>query len=565
MAAQALYRRWRSQTFAEIIGQEHITHTLLNALRAGRAGHAYLFSGPRGTGKTTTARVLAKALNCLDPQNGEPCNRCRVCTSINEGRSMDLIEIDAASNRNIDDVREIREKIAFSPSEGRYKVYIIDEVHQFHDFSFNALLKILEEPPPHAVFILATTEPHDIPDTILSRCQRYDFRRVPLPQIVNKLTLICEREGIETQPGVLDAIARHAAGSFRDAESLLDQLASIGRQITLEDVQHVLGAAPYELVSGLVTALVQRDIGAGLRIVNESQDQGIEPRQFTQEILEHMRQLLLLKTSSAALLSVTPEQLQEMTAQAEGLSLRQLVRTIRLLNQAANEFKTAARPQILLELAVVESLLDAPVAAADPPDPSTAQAAASPPPAPAASPSRPVSAPRLRRVQEQGAPLSRQAASSPQPERAAPRPVEPQATPPAPSTPPSYSSAPELSVAWLKRNWSEILKVIRPQSRELEAVLKDCQPFVLDEDCLTLGFFSVWHRDRAAQDNHRAIIEDTLASITGRSCRLECTLASEDYKQQHEESEEQRKARLAENPVVKEAVEKYGAKIVDIQ
>ena len=269
MAAQALYRRWRPQTFAEIIGQEHVTHTLLNALRAGRIAHAYLFSGPRGTGKTTTARVLAKAVNCLDPQEGEPCNQCAICRSLNEGRSLDLIEIDAASNRGIDEIRELRERIAFAPSECRYKVYVIDEVHMLTKEAFNALLKTLEEPPPHAIFVLATTEPHRIPPTVLSRCQRFDFRRVSLQHLKQKLELICAKEGIRAEPAALEAIARYALGSFRDAESLLDQLASFGDEmISLKRVQDMLGAVSTEIVGRLVDYLVEGDMTSGLALIS---------------------------------------------------------------------------------------------------------------------------------------------------------------------------------------------------------------------------------------------------------------------------------------------------------
>ena len=257
MGTQALYRRWRSRTFAEILGQDHVTHTLLNALRHDRIAHAYLFSGPRGTGKTTTARVLAKAVNCLDPQDGEPCNRCEICCRLNEGRSLDLIEIDAASNRGIDEIRDLRAKIAFSPSECRYKVYVVDEVHMLTNEAFNALLKTLEEPPPHAIFVLATTEPHKIPATVLSRCQRFGFRRVSMASLEKKLRMICERENVCVESPALDAIARYAAGSFRDAESLLDQLVSCGAEvIALEDVRGVLGSAPAEVVSGIVGAAI---------------------------------------------------------------------------------------------------------------------------------------------------------------------------------------------------------------------------------------------------------------------------------------------------------------------
>src|SRR5512146_22591 len=243
MSGQALYRKWRSQTFDEIIAQEHVTRTLQNALRGGRVSHAYLFTGPRGTGKTSTARILAKALNCLaeDPA-ARPCNQCSICVGITEGRQLDLIEIDAASNRGIDEIRELRDKIGFRPSEARYKVYIIDEVHMLTKEAFNALLKTLEAPPPHAIFVLATTEPDRVPETVRSRCQRFDFRRVPTQKIAQHLGRILEAEGSRAAPEALLAIARRATGSMRDAISLLDQLLSYGDEVIgLARVESVLG------------------------------------------------------------------------------------------------------------------------------------------------------------------------------------------------------------------------------------------------------------------------------------------------------------------------------------
>jgi DNA polymerase-3 subunit gamma/tau len=357
-ATQALYRRWRSRTFDQIIGQDHVTHTLLNALRAGRVGHAYLLAGPRGTGKTTTARVLAKAVNCLDPQNGEPCNRCNICRSLNEGRSLDLIEIDAASNRGIDEIRALREKIAFSPSECRYKVYVIDEVHMLTNEAFNALLKTLEEPPPHAIFVMATTDPQRIPLTVLSRCQRFDFHRIPMSSLKQKLVLICQQEGIRIQPAALEAIARHATGSFRDAESLLDQLVSFGTdEITVEAVRRILGSAPEEVIAGIMQALVAGDVGAGLKWINEALESGVEARQLTREVLEYVRGLLLVKSGGVALLDVSPETLKEMTQQADRLPLGRLLQTARLFNGAANLLKTGIHSQLPLELAFVEATL----------------------------------------------------------------------------------------------------------------------------------------------------------------------------------------------------------------
>src|SRR5512135_3883171 len=250
--AQALYRKWRPQTFDEVTGQEHILHTLRNAISGNRIAHAYLFSGPRGTGKTTMARLLAKAVNCTNPDlAARPDNTCEICKAITDGRLLDLIELDAASNRGIDEIRDLRDKINFSPGQSRYKVYIIDEVHMLTEPAFNALLKTLEEPPPHAIFVLATTDPQKVPATIVSRCQRYDFRRLTLAEITQRLNEIVADEGLTAAPEALTLIARQATGAMRDAESLLDQLAASGNAITVAQAQATLGAGPIEIISAV--------------------------------------------------------------------------------------------------------------------------------------------------------------------------------------------------------------------------------------------------------------------------------------------------------------------------
>jgi len=255
---KALYNKWRPQKWDEVVGQQHIIQTLRNAVVAGRVVHAYLFAGPRGTGKTTAARLLAKAVNCLDPDPAaRPCNACAHCLAVNEGRFLDLIEIDAASNTSVEDVRDLRDKINFTPNQGQYKVYIIDEVHMLSTAAFNALLKTLEEPPAHAIFILATTEIHKIPATVLSRCQRHEFRRVPVDDIVGQLKKIAESERLNAEPEALTLIARQSAGGMRDAISLLDQMASTGKESTLDLTQNVLGTATSQTVIGLVSAVLE--------------------------------------------------------------------------------------------------------------------------------------------------------------------------------------------------------------------------------------------------------------------------------------------------------------------
>ena len=363
--AQALYRKWRSQTFEEVVGQEHVTNTLLNALREERVAHAYLFAGPRGTGKTSTARILAKALNCTD-EDARPCNRCTHCTAINEGRLLDLIEIDAASNNSVDDIRELREKVGFQPSEARYKVYIIDEVHMLSSSAFNALLKTLEEPPPYARFVLATTEPHRIPATVLSRCQRFDFRRIPVAEIADHLSHIAAHEGCNVDDAALLAIARSAQGCMRDAVSLLDQMTSYGggqnddeeAVITLEQVQQVLGTAASATVTEFVDALASEDIAAGLQLIHQLLLQGASLHEFAGQVVDHLRALMHVQMvgGGALLEDRPPEALQTLQQQAKRIPGSQTLRAIKRFSQAMTELKGEYQPQLPLELALVELL-----------------------------------------------------------------------------------------------------------------------------------------------------------------------------------------------------------------
>jgi DNA polymerase-3 subunit gamma/tau len=596
MAAQALYRRWRSRTFDQIIGQDHVTHTLLNALRAGRVGHAYLFAGPRGTGKTTTARVLAKAVNCLDPQNGEPCNRCNICRSLNEGRSLDLIEIDAASNRGIDEIRALREKIAFAPSECRYKVYVIDEVHMLTNEAFNALLKTLEEPPPHAIFVMATTEPQRIPLTVLSRCQRFDFHRVPLSGIKQKLELICQQESIRIQPAALEAIARHATGSLRDAESLLDQLVSFGmEEITLDDVRRVLGSAPEEVIAGIIQALVAGDVGAGLKWINEALDGGVEARQLTREVLDYLRGLLLVKSGSAALLDVTPESLKDMMQQADRIALGRLLHTARLFNGAANLLKTGVHGQLPLELAFVEAAL--PEESANLTGKGAGSSERTPPERPAPTPSvRTVSTPPMAEASpsaraEMAAPAVTAAtpvqppSTSPVPEAdsdasakasaavgvAADRAVEKQSNSSAEtaaSTSAETVASPNqvrVDVTWLKNNWGQLLQAVRRRSLPVEALLKSCEPVAVQDNVVTLGFYGAWHKERMSGDKNRVVVEEALAEVTGKPYGVKVALYEGNRQERERQATADRHEELLRNPVVREAIEEFGAKVVDVQ
>jgi DNA polymerase-3 subunit gamma/tau len=355
MPAQALYRKWRPQLWAEVVGQEHVVQTLRNAIASDRMGHAYLFSGPRGCGKTTSARLVAKALNCLhtDPAQ-RPCNTCEHCIAVNEGRFLDLIEIDGASNNSVENVRELRDKINFAPSQGRFKIYIIDEVHMLSMGAFNALLKTLEEPPPHAVFILATTESYKIPATVASRCQRFEFRRIPVTDIVTRLEEMCRQEGVSVERPALELIARQATGALRDAESLLDQLVSADNTVTLAQAQALLGTAVGQTVQGLSSALAANDTTAGVTLINAVIDDGTDPRQLARQMVEYLRALMLIRLGNAALVDATAENRAVMAKQAEQWTPAGLLRAIRAFNAAANDIRGGWQPQLPLELAVVE-------------------------------------------------------------------------------------------------------------------------------------------------------------------------------------------------------------------
>ncbi len=354
---QALYRKWRPLLWDEVVSQEHIVQTLKNAVASNRVAHAYLFSGPRGTGKTTAARLLAKAVNCLNPDvTKRPCNTCLHCLAVNENRFMDLIEIDAASNNGVDDVRDLREKINFAPSQGTYKVYIIDEVHMLSTGAFNALLKTLEEPPPHAIFILATTEIHKIPATVLSRCQRHEFRRVPLGEITRRLLEICKSEGIDAETDALNTIARQSSGGMRDAISLLDQLASTGGKITIDLAQTVLGTATSQSVLALIQAVLDHQPGPGLDEIHKALDGGADARALARQIVDYLRNLMLIQMGNSEMVEVPNDTRTQMVRHAGGLTTADVLRMMRIFNAAATDSRGGWSPSLGLELAFAESL-----------------------------------------------------------------------------------------------------------------------------------------------------------------------------------------------------------------
>lgn len=512
MAAQALYRRWRSQTFDEVVGQEHVTQTLRNALRDGRMTHAYLFAGPRGTGKTSTARLLAKAVNCENPDVSlRPDNSCPICLAITSGALLDLIEIDAASNRGIDEIRDLRDKVHFSPSQARFKVYVIDEVHMLTPEAFNALLKTLEEPPPHVIFVLATTEPHKIPDTVLSRCQRFDFRRIPTHRIVERLSYILEQEGRAAEPAALEMIARSAEGGMRDAISLMDQLLSYGGDvITEQQVQAVRGAISGQAISQMVDFLAAGDVASGLGLINRMAEEGIDLRQLALQLVAYLRTVLVSRVGGqqtrAILVDLSDAQLAAVQAQAKLVDAAALTGAVRLLNQASQEMRDAAQPQLTLELA----WLDAAARVAAPADVQPA----------------PVSGQPAQPATWQSRPLPSSAPAASQPAASAPavspsdaRPAGQQATTPVPD---------QQVVDLLRSQWTTLLQAAEEaRGASLRGALRTLRNVVALGDDIYFAFEHDLSRQVVERPNNKTVVENLISQLLGRRVHIHCQVGSQ--------------------------------------
>lgn len=358
MSYTALYRKFRPASFDEVKGQDHIVQTLKNQIKTGRIGHAYLFCGTRGTGKTSVAKIFAKAVNCEHTLDGSPCNECEMCSAIGAGVSMNVVEIDAASNNGVDNIRQIREEIQYSPTEGKYKVYIIDEVHMLSIGAFNALLKTLEEPPEYVIFILATTEAHKIPITILSRCQRYDFKRITIDTISDRLIKLTEVEKTDVEPKAIRYIAKTADGSMRDAISLLDQCIAFyfGQTLTYENVLEVLGAVDTEVFSILLRNIIAGDVSGCIHVLDEIVMQGRELNRFVTDFIWYMRNLLLVKTSDNMedVIDASAERLAALKEEAELIDTDVLMRYIRIFSELSNQIRYSSGKRVLIEMALIK-------------------------------------------------------------------------------------------------------------------------------------------------------------------------------------------------------------------
>jgi DNA polymerase-3 subunit gamma/tau len=486
--SQALYRKYRPQGWAEVVGQQHVVQTLRNAIASDRVGHAFLFAGPRGTGKTTLARLLAKAVNCLsEDRTNRPCNECDHCKAVNDNRFMDLIEIDAASQTGVEDVRDLRDKINFSPTQGKFKIYIIDEVHMFSTSAFNALLKTLEEPPPHAIFVLATTEIHKIPATVLSRCQRHEFRRVPVDEIVGMLKTIVTAENLKADDDALVMIARQAAGGMRDAISLLDQLSSTGDTITIELAQTVLGTATSQTVLELVASILDGEAGRGLDEIHKALDGGADPRALARQVVDYLRGLMLIQMGNESQVETTKDIKKKMTEHAAALTPAEVLRMVRAFNDAATDSRGGWQPSLSLELAFAE-MLEAPAESA------------------------PVAVAAAKSVPKTSKPKSEilyQMAGSEADSKKA-----------------SIATTPVIPASEVIKLWKQIKSNINKSNSQLAALLNSVNVIDVQGNALVLGFASDVLVEKMNRPEQLEITRKTISDLLGVTLEIRCEVSN---------------------------------------
>ena len=551
--SEVFYRKWRPRRLDQVVGQEPVTHTLRQAVSLGRVAHAYLFCGPRGTGKTSTARILAKAVNCAAPQTGEPDDECEMCRAINEGRALDLIEIDAASNRGIDDIRNLSDKIHFSPNQARYKVYVIDEVHMLTEPAFNALLKTLEEPPEHAIFVLATTEAHKVPATIISRCQRFDFRRITLESIGEKLTELCKGEEIEASPEALALIGRTARGSLRDAENLLEQaVVSYGSPVSETQVRELLGLGGDEMALELVDHVMKRSVSGGLKVINRVAGEGNDLRQLHRGLMEYLRALLLQKSGAEPSLGYPDDTMTRIRSLADTASMAQVLHVLKSFGSV--DLRQDGSSPLPLELAMVESATELSVGV-EAERPAQVEARELPRSYTAQTPTQPARAARPTRAAQPAG--TAPAAQRGEPPQSAAGPAAIGTALAADAT----ESVPSEPAARLESQWRSIAGSLRHVGKrfKLGALLRGCRDRDVSDGVVTLKFPYASHVERLQEEldapETRNALEEALAEAMDAPYKVKVALVTDNNSRPGE--------RVAHRSHLVRSAQTMGARVVD--
>lgn len=597
MDYQVSARKYRPGTFDDVIGQPHVVQTLMNAVSTKRIAHAYLFSGTRGVGKTTVARILAKALNCEQGPTGRPCDRCANCLEITQGSSVDVMEIDGASNTSVDDVREIRENVKFAPFRGQYRVYIIDEVHMLSNSAFNALLKTLEEPPAHVVFIFATTEIHKIPATILSRCQHYTFRRIARAEIIERLRHVAQQDQLTIEERSFLALARASEGSMRDALSLLDQAVAFGgKTINHPDLEALLGAVPHELVQGIVNAVMAQDSPAALTVLANLLDHGHDLRAFCDDVVEHFRNLLVASVVPAAaelrgLIAASEEDLKQLATDAKALTPEQLQELLAIFIQAEDSLRLSAHPRFVMETAAIratrllrrpESGVVHPLRAASAPagqrPPVRSETSDSPSAAPSTVPSATTPAPSGRTDPAVSKSQSRPGPSSqPKPE-GGPAPIPSSDQPAAKeAAAPLIAATSQPAAGQATLNWEAVQNEVAASFPNIAPFLEAGRFLGMEGNLVTIGFAkqATLARARLEKEEHLLALAKLCKEQSGHPVRIRIVeLAETDppgptMAQARAAKEQDQRLVLFEraraNPTVKQAIEIFGAELAEVR
>jgi DNA polymerase-3 subunit gamma/tau len=555
--SQTLYRKYRPKNFAEVIGQHHIVQTLTNAIKNNRMGQAYLFTGPRGTGKTSIARILAKTINCEHSKDAITCEKCQACQLINEGKTLDIIEIDAASNTGVDNIRELRETVALPPTALKYKVYIIDEVHMLSTGAFNALLKTLEEPPAHVVFILATTEIHKVPETILSRCQRFDFARLPIQNIIEKLTLIAKTEKIKIDADSLEMIAIAAEGGMRDAESLLGQVIALeDKNITRKEVEEILGTTDRKFAFEMAEMIVANDSTGAIAKINALLNDGYDLAVFNKTLVNYLRQLMLLKISPELKVhfsyEMTGEQLQKMLAQAEKTDLAKIVAAINLFLEAQSKISSFMLPQLPLEIAIIKATHTFPALQ---PEAYNAQ--------------QPSNSQDTRNNNQANHKLQitnhKQISNSNDQNIASHSEQSEESRPNITSANNTARNQKQIMTYDIQSNWNKLLDAVKPLNHSLQALLFSCQVVFVENNAITLATPYDFYKEKLNDPANRLIVEDVFAKILGSKIFLKTVTNKEAGIKTAEKKSDENPASPTgkQNSLLNNALEIMGGKIVE--